>query len=149
MLKFALFIRRHRKSVVTFIFLTVALAVIMNFFSIDRSTNEMIVGYMKGLGWEIEASPSEITHFSLPDEFDAVYRAYNAMQKSAGFDLGRYKGKKVTRYSYRVLNHKNSSDTQVVAGIFVCDNVIIAGDISSVEQDGFMHSVSDTSYIAE
>ena len=148
-MKFTLFLRRHRKTIVTFIFATVAFALIANYFSIDRSTNEMITGYMKGLGWEIEDSPSEITHFSLPDEFDAVYQAYNAMQKPSGFDLEQYKGKKITRYSYRVLNHRNSSDTEVVAGIFVCENIIIAGDISSVEQNGFMHSIADTSYIAE
>lgn len=148
-MKFALFLRKHQKTVVTLIFSLVALTLIVSFFSIDRSTNDMIVGYMTGLGWKIEDSPSEITHLSLPNEFDAVYRAYNAMQKPAGFDLEQYKGKKITRYTYRVLNHKNSHGTEVVAGIFVCESTIIAGDISSVEQNGFMHSLTDTSYIAE
>lgn len=146
-MKFAFFIRKHRRTVAFAMVSAAVLFVIISRFYVDDSTNDMIVGYMQGLGWKIENRPTEITHITIPEEFDAVYRAYNAMQKPAGFDLEDYRGKEVTRYSYRVLNHSSSDDVEVVAGIFVYGNTVIAGDISSLDKDGFMHSIADVSNI--
>lgn len=142
-------VKRYRYVFAVVTLAIILLMIIVGLFSIDNSTNEMIVDYIEDLGWEIEATPKEITHLTIPKQFDVVYETYNAVQKHSGFDLEEFKGKKVTRYTYRVLNHKESKDTRVVAGVFVYEDTIIAGDISSTDINGFLHSITDTSYIIQ
>lgn len=141
--------KKYRYVLGTLAFSLILLMIIVGLFSIDNSTNKMIVEYIQSFGWQIEPTPSEITHLTLPGEFDAVYNTYNAVQLGAGFDLEPFKGKKVTRYTYRILNHKESSSSQVMAGIFVYENTIIAGDISSADMGGFMHAINETSNILD
>lgn len=141
--------KRYRYVFAVIAFASILLMIIVGLFSIDNSTNEMIVDYIEELGWEIEATPKEITHLTIPKEFDVVYETYNAVQKHSGFNLEEFKGKKVTRYTYRVLNHKESKNTRVVAGIFVYEDTIIAGDISSTDMNGFLHSITETTNIVQ
>lgn len=140
-------IRKYRYLLATIAFGVVLIMVIIGLFSIDNSTNKMIVEYIEGLGWKIEATPMEITHLTIPNEFDAVYETYNAVQKHSGFHFEDFKGKKVVRYTYKVLNHANSESSQVVAGVFVFENTIIGGEISSAEINGFMHAITETTNI--
>ena len=142
-------IRKNRFMIAFLLIIVLLLIVIVGLFRVDNSTNLMIIEYMDELGWEIDHNPSEISHLTVPGKFDAVYRAYNDIQKTAGFDLEDFGGKKVTRYSYRVLNHKHSKDMAVFANIFVYENIIIAGDISSPDENGFIHSTGDVSFIEE
>lgn len=139
--------KKHRYVFAVVILSIVLLIIIAGFFSIDNSTNEMIVDYIEDLGWEIEATTREITHLTIPKQFDAVYETYNAVQKHSGFDLEEFKGKKVTRYTYRVLNHRESKNTRVIAGVFVYEDTIVAGDISSTDMNGFLHAITETSNI--
>ncbi len=93
-------------------------------------------------GWETgEFIEKETVH--LPETEDKVYRIYNEMQKKAGFDLADYYGRTVTRYTYEVLNHKNSDGQKVRANILVCDGVLIAGDIMITSYRGFMHALNE------
>lgn len=139
-------VKKYRYVLGTLAFSLILLMIIVGLFSIDNSTNKMIVEYIQSFGWQVEPTPAEITHLTLPKEFDAVYETYNAVQLGAGFDLEPFRGKKVTRYTYRILNHKESS-SQVTAGVFVYENTIIAGDISSADMNGFMHAINETSNI--
>ncbi len=133
----------------TLLFSVVLFAVIFGVFHIDNSTNRMIVEYAQNLGWEINPSPAQISHFVIPTEFDAVFETYNALQKSSGFDLSEFKGKRVSRYTYEVKNHVQSADSQVFLGIIVFESRIIAGEISSTDSDGFMHGIAEISNIRE
>lgn len=146
-MKVAPFINRNRYLFAVIAVSAVIMLIIFGLFRIDNSTNLMIIEYLNDLGWQVEENPTEISHLTIPTDFDVVYQTYNAMQKASGFNLEDFKGKSVTRYSYRVLNHQSSATTEVAASIFVYGSTIIAGDISSVEDNGFMHSVTDTSYI--
>lgn len=146
-MKVAPFINRNRYLFAVIAVSAVIMLIIFGLFRIDNSTNLMIIEYLNSLGWQVEENPTEISHLTIPTDFDVVYQTYNAMQKASGFNLEDFKGKSVTRYSYRVLNHQSSATTEVAASIFVYGSTIIAGDISSVEDNGFMHSVTDTSYI--
>ncbi len=146
-MRVAPFINRNKYLFAVIAVSAVIMLIIFGLFRIDNSTNLMIVEYLNSLGWQVEENPTEISHLTIPTDFDAVYQTYNTMQKASGFNLEDFKGKSVTRYSYRVLNHQSSASTEVAANIFVYGSTIIAGDICSVEDDGFMHSVSDTSYI--
>ena len=140
--------KRYRYVFAAISLAIILLIIIVGLFSIDNATNEMIVEYIEELGWEIEATPKEITYLTIPKQFDAVYETYNAVQKHSGFNLEEFKGKKVTRYTYRVLNHKESKTTRVIAGVFVYENTIIAGDISSADVNGFLHAITETSNIS-
>lgn len=140
-------VKKHRYLIGTLAFALVILALITGVFSIDNSTNKMIVDYVTTLGWQVNPTPSEISHLTIPKEFDAVFETYNAVQKTSGFDLEKFKGKQVSRYTYRVLNHRESDSVNVLLGVLVYENRIIAGDISSTDQNGFMHAITDLDYI--
>ncbi len=140
-------VRRNRYILATLCFATILFALICGVFSIDNATNKMIVDYVKTLGWDVNPTPCEITHLTIPYEFDAVFETYNAVQKNSGFDLTKFRGKPVTRYTYRLLNHKESNTVNVMLGVLVYENRIVAGDISSTDKNGFMHALTETDYI--
>ena len=126
-----LLLKKYRFVLAALGFAAAIMLVIFTLFSIDNSTNKMIVEYLEGIGWEVEDSPVEIAHLTLPERFDTVYETYNAVQTESGYDMSPFKGKNVSRYSYRVINHQRSASVEVIANIFVYENRIIAGDISS------------------
>ncbi|MBR5155199.1 MAG: DUF4830 domain-containing protein [Clostridia bacterium] len=140
-------IYKNRYILATLTFALVLFIIILGVFSIDNSTNRMIVDYVGNLGWVINPSPAEISHLTIPDEFDMVYETYNAVQKKSGFDLTEFKGKKVTRYTYQVQNHVESDKSDVYLGILVYEKRIIAGDISSTDMNGFLHGINEVSKI--
>lgn len=92
------------------------------------------------LGWETSAKPSEHKTVTIPQEFDEVYSAYNELQKEQGFDLAKFKGKKVEIYSYPVYNYKGHEKCMTLT-IMGCDGVLIGGDVCCTELDGFMQGL--------
>lgn len=103
----------------------------------EGERQEFIISY----GWQVDAEPVEVTEVLLPKKFDDVYTAYNNMQKEQGFDLEKYAGKRAKRYTYVVHNYPDYSGG-VRLNIVVQGNKIIAGDVCSLELDGFMHGLS-------
>lgn len=92
------------------------------------------------LGWETSEKPSEHKTVTVPEEFDEVYSAYNELQKEQGFDLSKFKGKKVEIYSYPVYNYKGHEDC-ITLNLMGCDGVLVGGDICCAELDGFMQGI--------
>jgi len=109
--------------------------------AIKGETNEERVAYLKTFGWQVSADPVEVVNITIPEEFDATYNEYNALQQTQGFDLSGYKGDSGTRYTYTVSNYPNKTSAQVLANIIVIDEQIVAADVSSVSSGGFMHSL--------
>ena len=72
----------------------------------------------------------------IPEHFDEAYESYNALQKQQGYDLEKYKGKKVKRYRYRILNYperKNAAATLLVyKGEILGGDITLGGDTSQV-----------------
>lgn len=137
---------RKRKSIIsTLVFFVVILSLIFMIFSIDKKTNKLVTDYIKDYGWKIQENPSEISHITIPSEFDSVYVSYNKIQKNAGFDLEEYKGKTVTRYTYKVFNHKKSLEEDVYVSVILYKDKIIASDISSNGKVPFIYEISNTS----
>lgn len=101
-------------------------------------SNEDRVNFLSQFGWEVSPEPLEIVEVTIPEVFNATYENYNAIQKNQGFDLSKYKGKPCTRFTYQVLNHKDSPKG-IRANILVYKNKVIGGDICSVELGGSMH----------
>lgn len=104
-------------------------------------TPEDRVHVLTSFGWTIEPDPIEFMEVRIPDEFDATYAQYNEVQKEQGFNLEKYAGKHVMKYSYIVTNHPSGED-QVVATILVYKNKLIGGDVSSAKMDGFLQGLT-------
>ncbi len=105
-------------------------------------TEEDRISLLSALGWEVSKEPddTEIVEVTVPARFDAVYEDYNALQKSVGLDLSRYRGKKVMRYTYTVTNCKDY-DGHVTATLLVYKNRVIGGDVCSSEIGGFLQGL--------
>jgi len=140
-------IRKKYILVLTIILLIILVVVaIANFTKENKAcmaeTNADRVKFLEDYGWQIKSEPIETENVSIPSDFNAVWIEYNKIQKEAGFDLEKFRGKQAVRYTYEVLNHKNVSGRQVRANILVCDGQIIGGDIMTTAIDGFMHALN-------
>lgn len=122
--------------------------VIMLLFGADSKVNQANLEFIRSYGWEVEDSPEEISRLTIPSEFDAVFDAYNTAVSAAGFDLTLYKGVNATRYTYRVLNHKDSDTGLIRIHVFVTKEGIAAADICSLAPGGFILPINDTSGMA-
>ena len=104
-------------------------------------TNEDRVSYLLEYGWQVKEEPLVTEELILPEEFDGSYADYLALQQEQGFDLERYAGKRVKRYTYEVTNYP-SGETQVQANLLIYRNTVIAGEVLSPRLDGFLHGLT-------
>lgn len=100
-------------------------------------TAEDRTAYLTAYGWEVDVLSEECQEVVIPREFDVVFEEYNTLQKNQGFDLEKYKGKRVKRFVYRVSNHPGGK-TQVYASVLIYKNTVIGGDLQSPSPDGFL-----------
>ena len=100
-------------------------------------TNEDRLEFISQFGIEVAGEPKESEKFAVPDRFDRVLSEYNEIQKAQGFDLTKYKNKKVTRYTYSVSDYEGY-DGEVKVNLIVYRNTVIGCDISSVDPGGFI-----------
>ena len=98
-------------------------------------TNDARVQFLTDCGWQVAASPVESTQVKIPKEMTEVFRRYNALQISQGYDLTRYAGKEVMRYVYRVDNYPGATEP-VYATLLVYKNQVIGGDITDTAANG-------------
>lgn len=99
------------------------------------ATNEGRVKFLTDFGWEVVASPVETSQVKIPNENSDVFNRYNALQKSQGYDLTQYAGKKVMRYVYLVKNYPGGTDP-VYATLLIFKDQVIGGDITDTSAKG-------------
>ena len=100
--------------------------------------------FLKEMGWEVSGEFDECRQVLIPEQFNEVYEGYNELQKQQGFDLSAYKGKSCDVYTYKVKNYKGHEDKDDVrCNLMICDDVLIGGDVSSTELDGFMQGLQN------
>jgi hypothetical protein len=104
---------------------------------VSASTNEQRVTFLKSFQYTVNDDPA-VEEVTIPSEFGDVYQQYNKIQKAQGFDLTKYKGKRVKHYTYTITNYPGKADG-VRANLLVFEDRIIGGDVSSTELAGFMH----------
>lgn len=109
------------------------------FFKDNSNTN---VEFLKTFGWKVEKEEIEREEIKIPQTFDEVYNNYNNLQKQAGLDLEKYKGKKAIRYTYLVINYPEDVKEDVRANVICVKGIPVAGDIMTLSLDGFMHSLN-------
>lgn len=123
----------------------ILILIILFFMHTDHDINRMNIDFLGRCGIEVGNSPKEKVYLTIPDEFDAVFSAYNNIISEAGYDLAPHKGHNAIRYSYRVLNYPESDKSCITANIIVCDDRIAAADICSLGAGGFVIPVSENS----
>ena len=97
--------------------------------------NDARVKFLQDFGWEVVTSPRESGQVRIPEQTSEVYERYNTLQKSQGYDLSRYAGKKVIRYVYELQNVPGAKGP-VYATLLVCKNQIIGGDVTDSGSGG-------------
>ncbi len=102
-----------------------------------KSTEEHI-DFLNSYGYTVVENPMQIQEILIPTEFSEEYNTYNEYQKLSGFDLTKYKGYRIKKYTYKVTDYAESKD-EVVANLMIYNNKIIGGDISSTTLGGFTH----------
>lgn len=102
--------------------------------------NDDRVAYLTGLGWTVSSQPIATEELLIPDEFDDSYAEYLALQESQGFDLSRYRGKRVKRYTYEITNYP-TGETGIQAALLVYKNTVIGGEVISPVSGGFLHGL--------
>ncbi len=103
-------------------------------------TEEDRINLLKSFGYEIDAQSLKVEEIIIPEEFDSVLEEYNSLQKSSGFNLEKYKGKKAKRYTYAITNYENQ--TPAIVNIIIYKNRIIGADVSSPDMNGFIHGLN-------
>lgn len=104
-------------------------------------SNEDRVAFIEGFGIRVNETPVSEESFVMPEDFDRVISGYNQIQKTQGLDLTKYERKRVTHYMYEVTNY--DSEGKVYVNLLVYRNRIIAADISSTHNGGFVSSLVD------
>ena len=101
-------------------------------------TDEDRIAFLKQFGWKVNPVAVEVKETKIPKNFDKVFTAYNEIQKRQGLDLGSYKGKAITRYTYEITNYDGYEGT-VYANVIIYKNKVIGGDVCTADVEGFIH----------
>ena len=104
-------------------------------------TNDARVKFLTDLGWEVTPSPTETGEVRIPKAGDEVFDRYNELQRSQGYDLTKYAGKKVMRYVYQIQNYPNATEP-VYATLLVYQNQVVGGDITDTSATGKVHGLA-------
>ena len=96
---------------------------------------------LQSYGWEVSAEPLATEELLIPKEMDASYDDYLALQSGQGFDLSKYAGKRVKRYTYEITNYP-TGETGILANLLIYKNTVIGGEVLSPQLDGFLHGLA-------
>ena len=99
------------------------------------SNNDARVKFLTDLGWDVTTSPVESSQVRIPEAGSEVFNRYNNLQKSQGYDLSKFAGKKVMRYVYKINNYPGATDP-VYATLLVYRDQIIGGDVTDTSAKG-------------
>ena len=103
-------------------------------------TNDDRLAYLGGLGWQVSSQPIATEELLIPEEFDDSYAGYLKLQEDQGFDLGRYRGKRVKRYTYQLTNYPAQAEPVQISLLIYRDKVI-GGQIQS-SSGSFLHGLA-------
>ena len=104
-------------------------------------TNEDRVMFIESFGIKVKGEPISEETFTMPDNFDRVIQGYNQIQKMQGLDLTKYERNRETHYTYEVINY--DTDAKVYVNLLVYRNRIVAADISSMDNGGFVKALTE------
>ncbi len=132
---------RHRAEALIFAISAMLIISIIAFLNVDNNINQTNIEYISSFGWQVEEKPAEIFYLTVPEKTDSVFSAYSS---AVGYELDSHSSRRVTRYSYKVLNHKDSKSELIRINLFLENGKILWGDIASLAPNGFVLPLSDT-----
>lgn len=100
------------------------------------NTAEGRQAYLHDLGWEIDPETEDVRETTVPEAFDRTMADYNALQREQGFDLLPYAGKPVM-----IVTCALSGQPDTLVTLWICDGVVIAGDVHTTAIDGWMKGI--------
>lgn len=103
-------------------------------------TPEDRLAYLSAYGWLVKEEPLAVEELAIPEEFGPEYTDYLSLQTQQGFDLTRYAGKTVKRYTYEILNYP-TGETGVQVSLLLYKNTVVGADVLSPALDGFIHGL--------
>lgn len=102
--------------------------------------SEGLLDFISSYGWEVVREPEDVREVIIPVEFDDVYTNYNSIQTAQGYNLEKYAGERVKKWTFTVLNYPQYENRDCIKiNLLVFEGKVIGGDVCSVELDGFMH----------
>ena len=104
-------------------------------------TNEDRIAFLEGYGWQVAQKPLAVEELLIPEEMDESYDNYLALQAQQGFDLEKYAGKRVKRYTYEITNYP-TGEAGVQANLMLYRNTVVGGEVLSPQMDGFLHGLA-------
>ena len=111
--------------------------------TVKLSEKEEMLQYVQSLGYTLDEERYQEKQVVIPSEFDEVYTKYNQLQKDSGFDLEKYKGKKVTLYTIGIKDYLDAQD--VLCDLLVYKGKVIGGAVYTADVSGFMHGLNKKS----
>lgn len=121
--------------------------------TLKNSVNEKLetaderIAFISKYSYEVNADPMKVEEIIIPEEFDENYNSYNEIQKAQGFDLEKFKGCRVKKWTYEVTNYKgdNTHDSIIEANLLIYNGVVIGADLQCLSQDGFLKPLCEKS----
>ena len=104
------------------------------------SNNDARVKFLTDLGWDVTTSPVESSQVRIPEAGSEVFNRYNNLQKSQGYDLSKFAGKRVMRYVYKINNYPGATEP-VYATLLIYKNAVIGGDVTNTSPGGTVRSL--------
>ena len=93
--------------------------------------------FLSALGYRATGDAKSTVEYTLPATLDAVLLGYNEIQKEQGFDLAKYTGKKLTRYTYELENYEGY-EGKVYANLITYRDRVVAADLTGAGEKGFV-----------
>ena len=103
-------------------------------------SNQDRVDYLSAYGWEVSQEPVATQELLIPQEMDDSYTEYLALQNGQGFDLQKYAGKRVKRYTYQLTNYPTQAEPVQIA-LLIYKNKVVGGQIQS-SSGSFLHGLT-------
>lgn len=103
--------------------------------------NDDRVTFLQSLGWTVSPEPIATEELLIPTKFDDTYADYLALQSGQGFDLSKYCGKRVKRYTYEITNYP-TGESGIQVSLLVYKNTVIGGEVLSPVTGGFLHGLN-------
>lgn len=99
---------------------------------IEANTEQGRLEYLSSLGFEVQKNNPMSETSVVPKAFDKTYESYNNLQRSQGFDLTKYSGKKVKSYTYKVSSLPDGTklaDDEYLATLIIYKDKVIGADL--------------------
>lgn len=103
--------------------------------------NQDRVDYLSAYGWQVLEDPIATQELLIPEDMDENFSEYLKLQNDQGFNLQKYAGKRVKRYTYEISNYP-TGETGVQVNLLICKNTVVGGEVLSPRLDGFLHGLA-------